>query len=80
MFRLSGALVPDANRVCVVGDLNKWETNANPMQKLKSSNSAIAFNLESKRKYQFCYLIDKVKLINNQDADKYVKNPYENIF
>jgi len=80
MFRLSEVVVPGANRVCVVGDLNKWNTNAKPMQKLKNGDSAIAFNLESGREYQFCYLIDELKLINYLDADKYVKSPYENIY
>jgi len=31
MFRLSEVLIPNANKVCVVGDLNKWDTDANHM-------------------------------------------------
>ncbi len=46
MFRLSEVVVPGAKRVCVVGDLNKWDTSANPMQKRKNGDSSIAFNLE----------------------------------
>lgn len=80
MFRLSEVVVPDAKRVCVVGDLNKWDTNANPMQKLKNGDSAIAFNLEFEREYQLRYLIDESKWLNDRNADKYVKSPYENIY
>jgi hypothetical protein len=38
---LSEVVVLDAMRVCIVGDLNKWDTNANPMQKLKNGDSTI---------------------------------------
>ena len=38
---LPEVVVPDVKRVCVTGDLNKCDTNANPMQKLKSGDSAI---------------------------------------
>ena len=51
MFMLSEVVVPDVKRVCVVGDLNKWDTNVNPMQKLKNGDYTIAFNLESGREY-----------------------------
>jgi hypothetical protein len=80
MFRLPEVVVPDAKRVCVVGDFNKWDTNANPMQKLENGDYTIAFDLESGREYQFRYLIDESKWINDSDADKYVKSPYENIY
>ncbi len=80
MFRLPEIAVPDAKRVCVVGDFNKWDTNASPMQKLENGDYTIAFNLEPGREYQFRYLIDESKWINDRDADKFVKSPYENIY
>ncbi len=79
-FRLPEVVVPDAKRVCVVGDFNKWDTNANPMQKLENGDYTIAFSLEPGREYQFRYLIDESKWINDSNADKYVKSPYENIY
>jgi CheY-like chemotaxis protein len=80
MFRLPEVVVPDAKSVCVVGDFNKWDTNANPMQKLENGDYTIAFSLEPGREYQFRYLIDESKWINDSNADKYVKSPYENIY
>jgi hypothetical protein len=41
MFMLPELAVPDAMSVCIVGDLNKWDTNANPMQKQKNGDSTI---------------------------------------
>ncbi len=80
MFRLPEFVVPDAKRVCIVGDFNKWDTNANPMQRLKNGDYTTAFNLEPGREYQFRYLIDESKWINDRNADKYVKSPYENTY
>lgn len=80
MFRLPEVVAPDAKRVCIVGDFNKWDTNANPMQKLKNGDFTTTFNLEPGREYQFRYLIDESKWINDKNADKYVKSPYENIY
>ena len=80
MFRLPEIVVPDAKRVCIVGDFNKWDTNANPMQKMKNGDYTTSFNLESGGEYQFRYLIDKSKWINDRNADKYVKSPYENTY
>jgi CheY-like chemotaxis protein len=79
-FRLPEIAAPDAKRVCIVGDFNKWNTNANPMRKLKNGDYTTVFNLEPGREYQFRYLIDESKWINDSDADKYVKSPYENIY
>ena len=73
-------VVPDAKRVCIVGDFNKWDTNANPMQKLRNGDYTIEFDLDRGKEYQFRYLIDESKWINDSDADKYVKSPYENIY
>jgi 1,4-alpha-glucan branching enzyme len=80
MFRLPEIVAPDAKRVCIVGDFNKWDTNANPMQKLKNGDFTTAFNLEPGREYQFRYFIDEPKWLNDRNADKYVKSPYENIY
>ena len=54
--------------------------NGIPMQKLENGDYIIAFNQEPGREYQFCYLIDESKWINDRDADKFAKSPYENIF
>ncbi len=76
IFRLPEVVVHDAKKVCVVGDFNKWDTNANPMRKRENGDYTIAFNLESGREYQFRYLIDDSKWINDRDADKYVRSVY----
>lgn len=80
VFRLPGAVAPDAKSVYLVGDFNKWDTNANPMERLENGDYTIAFDLMAGREYQFRYLIDKSKWINDRNADKFVKSPYENTY
>ena len=36
MFRLPERVAPNAKIICIVGDFNKWDTNDNPIQKLKN--------------------------------------------
>lgn len=71
MFRLPERVAPNAKIICIVGDFNKWDTNDNPMQKLKNGDYIIAFNLELGREYQFRYLVGKPKWLNDRNSDKY---------
>ncbi len=80
MFRLQEFVAPDAKSVCVAGDFNKRNTNANPMQKLENGDYIIEFDLEPGKEYQFHYLIDESKWINDSNTDKHAKSPYENIY
>jgi hypothetical protein len=50
------------------------------MQKLENGDYTIAFSLQPGRANQFRYLVDESKWINDSNADKYVKSPYENIY
>jgi len=75
-FRLSRIAAPQANKVCIAGEFNNWNTHANPMKKLKSGDFSITFELEPGREYQFRYLIDGGKWENDWNADAYVASPY----
>ncbi|KHE92848.1 MAG: 1,4-alpha-glucan branching enzyme GlgB [Candidatus Scalindua brodae] len=70
--------MPDAERVCVVGDFNNWNRSANPMKKSKNGDYTTRLDLERGREYQFRYLIDESKWENDWNADRYVQNPFGN--
>jgi 1,4-alpha-glucan branching enzyme len=75
-FRLPKTAAPNARRVCIAGDFNNWNTQANPMKRQKNGDYNISFELEPGREYQFRYLIDGSKWENDWNADKYVKSPF----
>ena len=75
-FRLPRIAATDAKSVCIVGDFNHWNLYANPMKKLKNGNYTVTLELQPGREYQFRYLIDESKWVNDWNADKYVKSPY----
>ncbi|MFC1591633.1 isoamylase early set domain-containing protein [Thermodesulfobacteriota bacterium] len=75
-FKLPQAATPDAKSVTIVGDFNNWETLANPLRKIKSGTWFLALVLETGRDYQFRYLIDESRWINDWHADRYANCPY----
>ena len=75
-FRLPKVAATDSKSVCIVGDFNNWNTNADPMKKLKNGDYSIELDLELGREYQFRYLIDELKWENDRSADKYVRSVY----
>jgi len=75
-FRLPRIAAPNAKSVCIVGDFNNWSIHAHPMRKLKTGDYTITLELETRREYQFRYLIDEVRWENDWQADKYVRSPY----
>ena len=66
---------PDAKKVSVVGDFNKWNAKKNPLKKLKNGTFKGVIDLEKGKKYQFRYLVDDV-FKNEENADAYVWNDY----
>ena len=75
-FELPEQVAKAANRVCVVGEFNQWDTASTPMKKRKNGTYAVTLDLEKDREYQFRYLIDGEKWENDSNADGYVETPY----
>ena len=75
-FRLPREIVSHANSVALVGDFNGWSEGACWMNKLKSGEYTCLLELAKGRSYQFRYLIDGKKWINDPEADDYVKNAF----
>jgi hypothetical protein len=75
-FRLPKEAAPNAQRIMIVGDFNKWDTTKTPMKRLKSGNFMATLDLYSNREYRFRYLIDGTRWENDWQADKYVPNSF----
>jgi len=75
-FRLSRQEALGGKNVNIVGEFNNWSTIQTPMKRLKNGSFTLTLDLESKRNYQFRYLVDNQFWVNDPDADKYVPSGY----
>ncbi|MCB0472060.1 MAG: isoamylase early set domain-containing protein [Flavobacteriaceae bacterium] len=66
---------PDAKKVSVVGDFNKWKANADVLKKLKDGTFKGTIDLEKDNSYQFRYIVDGLYK-NDEQADGYVWNDF----
>ena len=75
-FRLPADVAGDANRASVVGEFNDWDDKATPMKRLKSGEYKATLDLPVERGFQFRYLIDRERWVNDADADEQAPTPY----
>jgi 1,4-alpha-glucan branching enzyme len=75
-FRLSEEEVKNAAKVNLVGDFNNWNTKQMPMKKLKNGSFTVTIDFDKNCDYQFRYLVDNKKWINDSEADHYVPSGY----
>lgn len=73
-FSLSKDEANGAKKVQLVGEFNDWDKDATPMKKQKTGEFATTLDLETGREYQFRYVINDERWINEKEADKYVSN------
>ncbi len=70
-------LLPDtpATRVHLMGDFNQWQQTV-PMKRDRNNTWRATVDLEPGREYQFRYLLDGERWINDPEADGYVPSPF----
>lgn len=71
-FELPAEVAQGATDASIAGDFSNW--NAEPMKRLKNGRFKTTLNLETGKDYQFRYVIDNEKWVNDAEADKYVSN------
>ncbi|MBS3757197.1 MAG: isoamylase early set domain-containing protein [Desulfobacterales bacterium] len=71
-FRLPKKAAEGAETVHIAGEFNKWDTQKTPMKKLKNGEFTVTLDFSVNREYQFRYLINQQRWINDGKADKYV--------
>lgn len=76
-FKLTKEIAGSVNNAFLAGDFNGWDTESIPMKKLKNGEFSTSVNLDKGKEYQFKYLIDGKKWINEQEADKHVPNEFQ---
>jgi 1,4-alpha-glucan branching enzyme len=69
-------LPPDVadESVRLVGEFNQWE--GTPLERDKGGHWRATLSLDAGREYQFRYLVDGERWVNEPTADGYVRNPY----
>jgi 1,4-alpha-glucan branching enzyme len=63
-----------ADTVHLVGDFTDWQ--GTPMARQKSGVWRTTVDLEPNREYEFRYLVDGSRWVNDEAADAYVANPF----
>lgn len=71
-FKVSPEQIEGAKKVALVGGFNNWDVKETPMRKLKDGSFTKTLELSVGEEYEFRYLIDGEKWINDEAADKYV--------
>lgn len=73
-FRLSKNECENAENVALLGSFTNWKANAVRMNKLKSGEFTAVVTLPSNASYEYRYLINGSKWINDPQADGYREN------
>jgi 1,4-alpha-glucan branching enzyme len=76
-FMLDKNAASSANRVNLAGDFNNWDIKNIPMKKIKGGEFSASVDLKKGREYEFKYLIDGKKWVNEPAADKQVANVFQ---
>jgi 1,4-alpha-glucan branching enzyme len=74
-FSVPAEAAEGAQSVAVVGEFNGWSAEAAPLKKQKDGSFKGIVELEAGKEYQFRYLVDGEKWVNDYEADKYVASP-----
>ncbi|MBT8066187.1 MAG: isoamylase early set domain-containing protein [Gammaproteobacteria bacterium] len=75
-FRLPKRDAGAAQKASVVGEFNEWQTAATPMTRLKDGSFKATVNLAPGRQYQFRYLLDDNRWVNEAEAEAFVPTEF----
>nr|WP_321400882.1 isoamylase early set domain-containing protein [uncultured Desulfobacter sp.] len=76
-FKVQKKVIGTAEKVNLVGEFNDWDESAGTMKKLKSGDFSTVLDLELDRSYQFRYLVDDSRWVNDDSADIYLPSPFQ---
>jgi 1,4-alpha-glucan branching enzyme len=76
VVKVTFALPPETahESVRVVGEFNGWE--GTPLERQKDGTWKTTVSLEPGREYEFRYLVDSERWLNDPNADGHVSNPF----
>jgi 1,4-alpha-glucan branching enzyme len=74
-FSLDKSEIEEANEVKVLGTFNNWNVEGGlEMKKFKNGNFKASIDLPINTEYEFKYLVDGNRWINDAEADSYKNN------
>jgi 1,4-alpha-glucan branching enzyme len=72
-FILPAEVVDNATSGIILGEFNNWDdTRATSLKKQKDGSMKATLTLEAGRTYQYRYLLNDGRWVNDQTADKFV--------
>ncbi len=71
-FTVDAELIAGGKEVAILGEFNNWDPSEDTMRKLKDGSFTKTLELEMGQEYQFRYLVDGERWINDTEADKYI--------
>lgn len=69
-FTVDAEVVNGGKEVAILGEFNDWDPSESSMRKLKDGSFTKTLELETGHEYQFRYLIDGERWVNEAEADK----------
>lgn len=75
-FILPAEATEGGTEVRVVGDFNNWDWNQGVAMQWKKSELQAVVELPTGRNYEFRYLVDNQRWVNDWQADAYLPSPY----
>lgn len=78
-FKVLKKNIGSARSVKIIGEFNNWDLDTPAMKKLKSGDFLFNIDLNADQAYQFRYLVDNEKWLNDENADAYLPSPFPGI-
>jgi len=70
-FSIDAEIINGGKEVAILGEFNSWDPSESVMRKLKDGSFTKTIELEVGQDYQFRYLIDGTRWVNDTQADKF---------
>ncbi|MEO6130543.1 MAG: isoamylase early set domain-containing protein [Saprospiraceae bacterium] len=70
-FTVEAEMINGGKEVAILGEFNNWDPSEDTMKKLKDGSFSKTIELEVGHEYQFRYLVDGERWVNEKAADKY---------
>ncbi len=68
----------NASTVMLVGDFNEWSQISHPLKCKNDGVFSITVDLPTDQRFQFRYLVDGARWLNDEAADEYIATPFGN--
>lgn len=75
-FTLPADLAPEAKKVVLLGEFNGWNPENGILMKKQKDGFKAVVELEAGKEFQFRYLVDDQRWLNDDAADKYIPSPF----